>query len=208
MTSYLFPLRYLKLEGQSGAKLIRRDIIPTILIVLALSAPFIFFSGANYTHDDGFLDRLGSFCAVLTGFYFAGLIAVASLSSEFADLDKPITVGEVRAPSRDGDQGEILTRREYVCHMFSYMSFLSIIISGFSISVVLISDQLNLSDLSLGNYEVSRDYVRAGFIVLFSIPLSSLLLTTLRGLYYLSERLYYEEGKIDNSTGPDGGSVS
>jgi hypothetical protein len=203
MNSFFFPLRYLRLEGSRGNKLIHRDFVPVFIVAAILSAPFIFVPGANFAHDKGFLDRVGTFLAVLTGFYFAGLIAVASLSSHFADLDKPITVGEVRLPNLASNGSDLLSRRQYVCYMFGYMAFVSIVLSVLCLVGVVISSEVGLLTFTVKSFRVDHEIIRASVILIFSLPLGSLLITTLRGLYYLVERLYDEESIIDNTRSPD-----
>ena len=73
-----YPLSYLSLKDEGGNRLFRRNWLALMTVVVILSAPFILFD-ANYFGDKGFLDRFGSFAAVLTGFYIAALVGVASL---------------------------------------------------------------------------------------------------------------------------------
>lgn len=198
----LFPLLYLKLENAFGRYIIRRDIVPLFLLIGLLAGPFLFFGQANYFHKDGFVDKVSSFLAVLTGFYVAALIAVATLSSKFADLDLPITDGEVRLPSKDGEAGELLSRRQYVCYMFGYMAFVSLFLSLACIALVVLSPLLADEGFSIWSVRIAHSWVRGTGILILTIPLASLALTTVRGLYYLVERLYAETSKIDHSRKP------
>jgi hypothetical protein len=202
-----FPLRYLALENAYGSYLWRRDILPMAILSFILIGPFYFIDGANYFHENGFLDKFGDFSGILTGFYVAALIAVATLSSHFADLDKKIAQGEIRYPAVEGCKGELLTRREYVCSMFGYLAFLSLLLSLFSILAVTIVPALP---------RVPQDWhARIGLIAFFGICISSLAVTTVRGLYYFVERLYAhrpgikgEAAKPQDMEGESGGQAA
>jgi hypothetical protein len=200
----LFPLDYLKLENAWGKLVIRRDIVAWIIVSVLLSTPFIAFDGMNFFHKDGFLDKIGTFSSVLTGFYVAALIAVATLSSNFANLDSKIETGVIRRPSEfESESPEDLTRREYVCLMFGYLAFVSLVLTGASLIIVALSPVVHPFSIRLQvhSYYSIWDYrwVRALVILTASVPISSLAITTVRGLYYLVERLYYVEPQVDQT---------
>lgn len=199
----LFPLNYLRLENESGRYLIWRDSLSWLVITLLLSVPFSAIEGSNYFHKDGFLDKFASFSSVLTGFYVAALIAVATLSSKFADLDEPITDGEVRKPQLDNEEPELLSRRQYVCYMFGYMAYLSLILSLVSIALVVLSPMFHQISLTVCDRVIPHAFFRGSAIFLLSIPIASLAITTIRGLYYLVERLYAESAKIIQPSAED-----
>ncbi|HEX8580214.1 MAG TPA: hypothetical protein VF655_11560 [Allosphingosinicella sp.] len=197
----LFPLRYLRLENAYGRYLVRRDLVALALIVTLIAAPFILWPSSNYFHKDGFLDKISSFSAVLTGFYVAALIAVATLSSKFGELDDPITTGEVRLPSTKTVKGRLISRREYVCMMFGYMAFTSLVLAVLAIGVVVLSPLIGDMAFTVRsgalNLEVPHRFLRSVSILAFSVPIASLAVTTIRGLYYLVERLYAVSPHVD-----------
>ncbi|NIJ34177.1 hypothetical protein [Sphingomonas oligoaromativorans] len=194
-----FPLRYLTLEDARGRRLVWRD-MPGMLGLLALmSLPFLFIPGANFFHKDGFVDKIGTFSSVLTGFYVAGLVAVATFPRNLDGLDKVIEIGAILLPSADGER-ERLTRREYVCAMFGYLAFMSMIVTIVAIGCVTVSDWFqHISGLhaTIGNRQVGipRRWLRGVPLVGGNIVLSSLFMTTIRALYYLIDRLYVTSPK-------------
>lgn len=196
MNVLLSPLTYLNLKNSSGARSARRDIVACFFITILISLPFVLISGTNFFHADGFLDRIGNFLSVLTGFYVAALIGVASFRTDLTDLDKPIVTGPIYAPSAIIGEDFPLTRREYVCYMFGYLSFMSLILSLVSIvtlSAISGREQLLFVFSFIG---IKYAFIRSVSVILFTIPISSLCVTTIRGLYYLIERLYYQEPSI------------
>lgn len=200
----LFPLIYLRLENAAGKLVIRRDLVAWLLVSIALAMPCIVFESVNYFHKDGLVDKVGTFSSVLIGFYVAALIAVATLNSSFIDLDRKIEVGVVRRPStKDGVQGGELSRREYVCYMFGYMAFVSLFVSLTSLIVVAVAPIVTpfFIHLKISSYShtYSHHCLRAGLIIGYSIILASLAITTVRGLYYLMDRIYYAPPQVDQS---------
>jgi hypothetical protein len=195
MTLFGFPFRYLLLQDGARKPLYRRDIIGISLTTLVVATPFILIPGANFFHKDGFIDKIGAFSSVLTGFYIAGLIAVTTFPLNKDGLDKIIDVGPIQFPSSDDSDPDWLTRREYVCAMFGYLAFMSLAITIASISCVTISDISKY----IGNYTIelhsrylpiSKGFLRSIPLILSSAVMSSMLVTTCRALYYLMDRLY------------------
>lgn len=196
-----YPLSYLSLKDEQGRKLYKRNIAALIFIVLIISAPFVLFN-ANYFGDKGFLDRFGSFSAVLTGFYIAALVGVASFASMVGDLDEEISVGKIIRPSTKAEPEEALTRRQYVCSMFGYLAFVSLFLSVTAILLIVavtpVVNGLKLIDSGIDGECIKKIELisRAFIIVLFNVALVHMLLTTCHGLYYLIDRLYAKKAKI------------
>lgn len=197
----LTPLRYLRLEDERGVKLSLRNLTATAALTLVFSLPFLVASTANFFHKDGFIDKVGTFSSVLTGFYVAGLLAVATFSEKLGDLDNPIEVGRVLLPSKADEPAHYLSRREYVCIIFGYLAFLSLFITLLSITVVILSSGMpTLRDwkFSLGSVSVSvdRQFVRGIPIIVFGAIASHLAIVTCHGLYYLMDRLYAKKPEL------------
>ena len=193
MTGLTFPFRYLTLRTAKRWPLPVRDLIPTMILIIILATPFVVFDTTNYFHKDGFIDKLGSFSSVLTGFYVAGLVAVATFSHQLGDLDEVIKNGPIIRKGKKGEEDIHLTRREYVCQMFGYLATLSLIITLTSIVVVILAQSLNLpSDwtMPLTTFRVEKDIMRAVAIAAMSAPVAHLVVTTTHSLYYLIDRIY------------------
>lgn len=204
-------MRYLSLRGASGWPIIIHDIIPTGTTSILISAPFLIVKTTNYFHKDGFLDKFGTFSSVLTGFYVAGLVAVATFSMRFSALDEKMENGPVFLWSKIEHIRELglneknydinkrsLTRREYLCHLFGYLATLSMILTLVTIVTIIVAQGVELPiavNISRSLY-VPLDLFRAAFIIGFSIPISHLVTTTTRGLFYLVDRLYDKKPKI------------
>lgn len=204
MNVFSYPVRYVFLRDEDKIPLFLRDLVSTIVLSALISIPFI-LSGANYFGDRGFLDRFGSFCAVLTGFYIAALVGVATLSPSVGDVDIPIKEGKILFRQKDGDEKE-LTRREYVCAIFGYLSFLSLVLSLISIAFIVIAPSLAaylpiiFERVGIPSYLATYG-IPAVVIIFMAILISQMVITTFHGLYYFIDRLYYKEAVLlpDNS---------
>ncbi|MDR6146148.1 hypothetical protein QE363_001941 [Sphingomonas sp. SORGH_AS870] len=225
------PLNYLRLVDYRRVRLIYQNITAHLVLFILFSAPFLIFEKANFFHKDGFIDKLGSFSSVLTGFYVAGLLAVATFG-EHGTNDKPITVGPIILPKRrhhllgwrrnanpSGGESEFedddladdqhLSRREYVCYMFGYLAFASLVITIFSIVVVSVlsaGSQIRPLHHQLGAYRltVKPDFFRGMMVIAVSAYLSHVIITTCRALYYLTDRLYAKEPELLPRTDDEG----
>ena len=193
-----FPLRYLVLV-MGGRRF--PNLIPTAVFGAVLAAPYLFPGTANFFHSGGFLDKILTFTSCLTGFYIAGLVAAATY--QHPDLDNVIRVGKIYLVEKDTDGTKVkehLTRREFVCCLFGYLSF-----SSFGISLVA-SYLVSLSGpewpammtlvgkyLHIGSFNtIARDAAVAGC----SIVVSHLTTSTCIGLYYMMDRLHRHDRKV------------
>lgn len=196
------PLRYLRLRDGKGRFLLTRNLVATLALTALLSVPFLAVSTSNYFHKDGFIDKLGSFSSVLTGFYVAGLLAVATFSAKLGDLDTPMDVGPAILPKSAPDEEDVkLTRREYVCTLFGYLAFLSLFITLVSITIVILTSGMPAVtgfDVSIGNrmLYVPREALRALPILLFALLAAHLAVVTCHALYYLMDRLYARKPEL------------
>lgn len=202
-----FPFLYLRLTTERGWPLFLRDGIATVGIALAIGSPFAFFDSLNFFGPSGLVDKLGTFASVLAGFYIAALLAVATFASALGDLDSPIKKGKVLAPSDTGGK-EDLSRREYVCALFGYLSALALLVAVLSILITLITPTFapwagSLWAKANANMQTAIDvrWIKAIPIAAYSMIVSSMLVTTLHGLYYLIDRLYAQSPKIRSKNG-------
>lgn len=143
--------------------------------------------------DTGLLKSLSQILALLPGFFICALAAVATFNRPEMDETMPSPAPTIMIAHR-GDLIEIdLTRRMFLSYLFSYLSILSVTLFVFvvvapylepSIEHILSWDQWYVTGPQC--YAILR-YV---FVSMISYFLSSLLLTTLHGVYFLCERIH------------------
>lgn len=198
MIVFISPFKYLRLRNERGTRLVFRDLIPMLVITLVFAAPFIAFDQVNFSRAAGFVDRMGSLAAVLAGFYIAALVAVGSFSASIGDLDSPISNGKIFLNLGDEDS---LTRREYICAVFGFLSFLSLFIAIASSFVLIVTPAVSgiasKEDLAIFGFNTSAfDVARGFFIFVYCFVISAMIVTTFYGLYYLTDRIYAKPPKI------------
>jgi hypothetical protein len=180
-----------------------RDAPATLILAGLMLLPFWLIPEANLFHKDGFVEKVGSFSSVLTGFYVAGLLAVATFSTALGDLDQKIKNGAIILKSKDTETGDhYLTRREYVCQMFGYLATLSLAVSLVSILIVVISPTIGKAPHIAFGYVLDFDILRLVTGGLYNIAIAHLVVTTAIGMYYFVDRLYTKESKLKSKPKP------
>lgn len=199
MFKLLYPLRYFRLRNKEKRLM---DIIPSLILALVISSPYVLLDGASFFRVNGFLDKTLTLTSALTGFYVASLVAAATFSHP--DLDKVIRSGAIALLDRDEDGNrivELLTRREFACYIFGYLSFASLAISIASAFLVSISG-VNLANISVWFAAHDVDFprvwecLRGCALFSMSVAMSHLLVATTLGLYYLMDRLYRHDRQV------------
>lgn len=198
MIVFFSPFRYLYLRNERGSLLLFRDLFAVVLLSVFFALPFFVFDQVNFAKPSGFVDRMGSLSSVLAGFYIAALIAVGSFVSSIGDLDKEIENGKI---FNGRNKENSLTRREYICAIFGFLSFLALFLSVIS-SLVIISAAPIASAIKSVNFAVSGysfnllGVVGCVSVFLYSVVVSLMLITTFHGLYYLTDRIYAKSPQI------------
>ncbi|PSC03803.1 hypothetical protein SLNSH_16980 [Alsobacter soli] len=187
MWRLVYPLKYFRLQNSEKK---RFDLLPTLLLAALLAAPFLILPGASFFKPNGLLDKLLALTSALTAFYVAALVAVATFSHP--SLDKVIRSGPIALITRDDDGHKIqqdLTRREFACFIFGYLSFSALLISIGAAAAVALSG-------TAGAFGEAFLWVRSVVIVAFCLALAHLVVATTLGLYYLMDRLYRHDREI------------
>ncbi|MEC4767918.1 hypothetical protein LPL18_011340 [Halomonas sp. CUBES01] len=175
------PLSYLSIKHED--KYLYDWVFPFSILILGVIAAY--FLDLNLVDLIRFSTSLGSFVSNLPGFFIAALAAVATFNRK--DIDKDM-VGE-RPPTVEtliGDRkvNMVLTRRRFLCMLFSYLTALSIVLSiiGFipTSFVFFENEELGVSLITVLVYLIA-------FYMLFF----QLIVSTLYGLYYLGDRVHY-----------------
>ena len=199
MWRLLYPLRYFRLQNSEKRHL---DAWPTLIIAALIAAPYLLVPTASFFEGGGFLDKLLALTSALTGFYVAALVGAATFSHP--DLDRTIAVGAV-ALVRRGDDGkqiqELLTRRQFACAVFGYLSFATLFVSLFAGVAIPLSEvpQTTLQALPIVGLLFDLPYflyLRGALIIVFSLAIAHVAVVTSLGLYYLMDRLYRREPKV------------
>lgn len=188
----LRPFGYLAIHHSS--KKIVDWYIPAALTAF-LMALFVFFKGQiNVWGDSGLVALIQNVVQGLPGFYIAALAAVATFGTQSVlDVVIPEPTPTIETWYGDGKLEIPLTRRRFLTLLFAYLTAISLCISiassFFRVMVSPVESVVSEEYMSLLSYAASTIYF---FFV------AQMLIVTLWGLYYLSDRIHQ----------PDSGPVS
>ena len=127
---------------------------------------------------------------ILPGFYIAALAAIATFQAP--TMDKPLDGREATLKSCEHgvDIERKLTRRRFLCLLFGYLSFLSLILA------LLGSLPESVHPILLFPEEVSQKWgnlCRGACLGVFGLFFMQLISLTLLGLFYLSDRIHWKK---------------
>ncbi|EOX4467669.1 hypothetical protein ACJ5NB_002408 [Vibrio alginolyticus] len=175
----LRPFSYLQIQHRD--RHIYNWIVPLVASILTMIFILVFIDIKDAVREGGLIDSINNFVANLPGFFIAALAAVATFNKNDIDLemnnDVKLTI------LYQGSSTDIpLTRRRFLCVLFSYLTATSLFLVLFT-------------KLALASSWHESWYPAVSWIGcwLFFFILWQMLLATVLGLYYLGERLHTAE---------------
>ncbi len=137
--------------------------------------------------DKGLLDLIVGLLQILTGFYIASLAAVATFNKSDMDSKMKGEPAKLSVLVRGVPVTEELTRRRFLCLMFGYLSFVSIFLYFAGGVANLFSSHIaGLLPLKL------HSWAKWLFVWIYLTITANLIVTTLLGLFYMSDRIHRE----------------
>lgn len=179
----LTPIRYLFIRHP--AKRLLDWVVPALLASIVTSALLSLPHPVRVLGESGLISIFTNLLQILVGFYIAALAAVATF--ERSGMDEPLAGEPVQMVELcNGHLTTVnLTRRRFLSMMFGYLSFLGLALYFFGALVTLLAENLRV---------VIPDEMRisaiGAFLFFYLFWASNLLVTTLLGLHYLSDRIH------------------
>lgn len=161
--------------------------------VFALTLSFLcvcFRTKINVWGEEGLVLLLNSTVQILPGFYIAALAAIIALGNN-KRLDENI-VGtssptiKIRTIEYYEPVDKILTRRHFLCLLFSYLTAISLMLC--IVTPILTAFAPILREYLLNSFLLSFIYFIFTFLFFFFI--AQIVLITLLGLYYISDKMF------------------
>lgn len=159
--------------------------IPGVLSALFLAVVVVAGMDLNVYGDSGLVAKMTGFVQSLPGFFIAALAAVATFNRN--DLDElipepsPTLVVFQRGHSRESR----LTRRRFLCALFSFLTGQSIALTCLGILLISFAPWLK------GAFSIEvLAYIRNSGVFVYILCLFQLISVTCMGLYYLGDRLH------------------
>lgn len=183
MSPLLSPLRYLSIRhGRAFRYNVGFPVMGGVIVGIIVQAS----PGINAIFGDkGLLKGLEPTLAIVGGFFIAALTLVTSEKTEV--LKSP--VGGMSPPTIDG---EVLSRRRFLAYLFGYLAFSSFAIIGISFVGGLLSPIVGT--LKLESWAKTANSVAAA---LLGIWLTQIMVATMLGLYYFTERLQISDRRVN-----------
>lgn len=167
--------------------------LPIIISLLFFSIYSALPTTSPLLGKDGVLSSALSMLSTLPGFYFAGLAAVATFDGLNMDAAMPAPAPQLKIEIGGASHSVDLSRRQFLSYLFSYLVILSFGICAFivianAIEPSLVQLEKFLSPYKFGGFlwESTKSITKFAFIS----AISSMIVTTLHGVYFLTERIH------------------
>tara|TARA_B100000427_G_scaffold265779_1_gene231085 strand:+ start:2442 stop:3071 length:630 start_codon:yes stop_codon:yes gene_type:complete len=190
------PLAYLRIQHTDKRKYDWG--IPICLTVITMGVFGLLGYSVPLFGQNGIFASVSALAHVLVGFFIAALAAVATFPK--ASLDDEMSNPPPMLKDRYKGQTitRNLTRRQFLCFLFGYLAFISLFIALFTIGAKLfgagVSEMLS---------EHVRLYMRPVVMLMFAFVFWNMVVTTLVGLFYLTDRIHRTDARWQE---PDGDS--
>jgi hypothetical protein len=191
----LVPLNYLRIKHGRGifhSKMTYDFVLPIIFSALTwlafwfLDIPLRIFSNPDMT------TRITDLLQLMIVFYMAALAAVATF--ERRGIDKPLKGGDailhIRHHDGGGKRPKILSHREFICYLFGYLSFLSLVLFMFLTIFDVVWPKFEehfAAQAAVHHFLIHMVDPIALFV--FFVAVWQLIFTSLLGIYFLTDRL-------------------
>lgn len=167
--------------------------LPLSIAAVVLVVYFLLPVPPVFLGKDGAVSSALSILATLPGFYFAGLAAVATFGSSEMDKEMPAPAPTIKIYSRGQLVDSKLTKRQFLSYLFSYLVLISLCMCV--VLLVLNACENSIAILTARIAEWSYGWVvngllRVALIAGFAITFGSLLITTLQGVFFLTEKIH------------------
>lgn len=165
------------------------------LLIYTACIAFYFGLGLDFKWlgTNGVFNGLQTILSTLPGFYFAGLAAVATFGGRGMDTTMPEPTPSISILVRGKFVPHDLSRRQFLSYLFSYLVVLSFLLCLSILGINALAPTLPsfvsfMEAMQYGPWLLSIIKFCLGSALL--LGLSSMLITTLHGIFFLTERMH------------------
>lgn len=165
-------------------------------LVLALSMTVLYVISPikpKLVGSSGMASSLLTLVSTLPGFYFAGLAAVATFGSPTMDQVMPAPAPKVDMRVTGQTVPVDLTRRLFLSYLFSYLVIVSLALCFALVALISLTDAsnaLHASIVSATGLVWPWFAIKAGIGLGLTFGFASLLVSTLHGIFFLTEKIH------------------
>jgi hypothetical protein len=168
-------------------------LVPTVLWALALAFYCLLPEKPALLGKDGTISSALGLVSTLPGFYFAGLAAVATFGGPGMDNEMPSPPPTLNVRVNGASVEVKLSRRQFLSYLFSYLVIISLILCAAMIMSNMMAPSLsNFHSVILGlkHGELTWNIGKAVYVAIMSWPFSAMIVTTLHGIFFLTEKIH------------------
>jgi hypothetical protein len=188
------PFRYLRIRYGHGAfrsKFVYDWILPIILAMISVCLSLTYAEHAKLFSEHSMIGAFNKLLEILVAFYIVALAAVATFDRGGA-LDTPMKGEPATVMLTYASLGKInkeLTRRQFVCYLFGYLSTFSLLVY---VTVITCNQvEHSIAELCYRLLGIGAYYLKAVVMFVFMVALWQIVVTTLLGIYFVSDRLQF-----------------
>jgi hypothetical protein len=163
------------------------------LLTIGVSAVFLFLPvPPTLLTKDGLFAASLSVISTLPGFYFAGLAAVATFQGLNMDAVIQAPAPEITVKVAGASVNVTLSRRQFLSYLFSYLVILSFVLCAITLALLASTNSIYAwhAHLKVIGSEAAWPWIRGSAIVGYVGLASSLVVTSLHGMFFLTERIH------------------
>jgi hypothetical protein len=188
------PLTYLRIRLGPGriyrTKRFYDFVLPTLFGALTSLGYFSLHSQPALLGEHGLLNSISGLLQLLVAFFIAALAAVATFDRDTMEL--PLR-GSPALRSRWSNERQMdvdknLTRRQFICHLFGYLSFVALMLFLSTIAANAVWPELSRS-LSV----IAQHWFKVILSTIFWVVLWNIVIQTVVGLYFLGDRMQHDD---------------
>ncbi|WP_424140096.1 hypothetical protein [Roseomonas chloroacetimidivorans] len=182
----LSPLRWWRVKHPAVHLL--NWVVPTTLSAMVTTALLWPASKANVFGELGVIHQANGLLQILAGFYIASLAAIATFNKP--GLDDIMKADPPKIYRNKQHPADPLTRRRFLCLLFGYLSFASIMLYIVGAAAMIIAPTASAA------FTEAQVFVGRGvFVAAFAFFFSHLLAATILGIHYMAIQIQQDEVK-------------
>lgn len=177
------PIDYLRIRHPQ--KWVYDFLIPLVATIILWGLLWSLPLPIDFVGNGGLIDIFTGLLQILIGFYIAAAAAIATFDRQAMDQPMEGIAPELKIRVRGQTVTERLTRRRFLSFLFGYLSLLSFILYLLGAFV----DLLEPNIVALVPHGIIQ-LVRWTSLFIYLFFACNLVVTTLLGLYYMTERIH------------------
>lgn len=177
------PLSYLRIRHP--LKVWFDWVVPATVAAACIAIVIVLPKPLPILGDDGLITVITGLLQILVGFYIAALAAIATFQREGLDNLLSGDPAQLNVVRNGVPRTMLLSRRRFLCYLFGYLAFSGLALYFIGASANLLS--ANLQALIPTGWASLAKYVSAGLYLFWT---ANVLVTTLLGLHYLTDRIH------------------